>query len=93
MEQRSVQKNLLNVMTLMLLKQLDDLWFTFLKVLEVGQVVDKWTMSTPMIERRCSHSAVASLNDVYVLGGKSETPSLNCVEVFHTVMKQFSLIK
>ena len=46
-----------------------------------------------MIERRCSHSAVAHLNKIYLIGGRNETSKLNSAEVFDTVTQQFSSMK
>ena len=54
---------------------------------------NKWTMTTPMIEKRRSHSAVAHLNNIYLIGGKNETSTLNSAEVFDIVTQQFSLMK
>ena len=45
-----------------------------------------------MIEKRCWHSAVAHLDNIYVLGGCVEN-FLNTAEVFNTETQQSSLIK
>ena len=54
---------------------------------------EKWTMTTLVIKRRFSHSAVANLNNIYLIGGKNETLTLNSAEVFNIVTQQFSLMK
>ena len=46
-----------------------------------------------MIERRCSHSVVAHLNNIYLIGGNNGTLTLNSAEVFNIVTQQFSLMK
>merc|ERR1739838_1061913 len=53
---------------------------------------DKWTMSTPMNEKRCRHSAVAFRDKIYILGGWNKTSVLNTAEVFDTVTQQFTFI-
>ena len=50
-------------------------------------------MSTPMVERKCSHSAVAFGSKIHLICGKNETSSLNSAEVFDVVTQQFSLMK
>ena len=51
-------------------------------------------VSTPMLEKRCYHSAVAFREKIYVLGGRNlEVGRLRTAEVFDTKTKQFSSIK
>ena len=50
---------------------------------------DVWTMTTPMIEERHSHSAVAFRHNIYVLGGWNGF-YLNTAEIFDTLTHQFS---
>ena len=58
------------------------------------EVIDKWTLSTPMLEKRCDHSAVAFRDKIYVLGGYNwEVGRLRTAEVLDTKTKQFSFIK
>ena len=50
---------------------------------------DMWTMSTPMIQRRSRHSAVAFRSNIYLLGGSK----VNTIEIFDTMMQQFTRIR
>jgi len=52
---------------------------------------DKWTMSSPMNEKRSSHSAVAFRDKIYILGGVNST-YLNTAEIFDTTTQQFTSI-
>merc|ERR1739838_1260373 len=53
---------------------------------------DKWTMSSPMNEKRSEHSAVAFRDKIYILGGSNGTSVLNTAEVFDTVTQQFTFV-
>ena len=57
------------------------------------EIKNKWTITIPMIEGRCSHSAVDHLNIIYFIGGRNETSKLQSAEVFDTITQQFSLMK
>ena len=58
------------------------------------EVIDKWTLSTPMLEKRKDHCAVAFREKIYVLGGfNREIGRLRTAEVLDTKAKQFSHIK
>ena len=58
-----------------------------------NDVTDKWTISTPMIESRHGHSAVAFREDIYVLGGGNNHVSrIRSAEKLDTTSEQWTAI-
>ena len=58
-------------------------------------VIDKWTSSTQMLEKREGHSAVAFRNNIYIIGGYNldHKEGLRTAEVLDTKTTQFTALK
>ena len=56
--------------------------------------INNWTKSTPMIEKRCGHSAVAFRQQIYVIGGCNEDNDygLHSAEKLDTTIRQWTSI-
>ena len=58
-------------------------------------VTDHWTKSTPMLEKRAKHSAVAFREQIFIIGGVNavHVGGLRTAEVLDTKTKQFTALK
>ena len=54
---------------------------------------DMWTMSTPMIQRRSRHSAVAFRSNIYLSGCTEDQVKIITAVIFDTVTQQFTRIR